>query len=242
MKPGFWSGATAVGPAFWFLLRTPRAWLVALVPGIVLFGLSALVVWASFAGLRPIVAGWVAERSGLLGTLGRTVLPWLAATVTTVLGWLVALALTPPVCAPALEHIVALRERDLGLAPHPPIGLFAEMWCGIRALVFGAALAMPVLVLAALVDFFVPFAWVVTVPIRWVVVSLSVAWNLFDYPLTLRGVRIRERWALMRAHYRPVAGFGLTFAALFSIPCLGVLWLPVGVAAATELVGRIRRE
>jgi CysZ protein len=227
----------AIGRACWFLLRTPRAWPAALLPGVVLLCLTALVVWASLAGLRPLVA----QRAAGLGPLVRTVLPWFAAAAASVLGWLVALAVTPPICAPALEHIVALRERDLGLEAHPPTGFFAEVWCGVRALVFGAALAIPVLVVATLVDFFVPLAWVVTVPIRWVVLSLSVAWNLFDYPLTLRGVPIRERWMLVRSHLRPVIGFGLSFAALFSLPCLSVLLLPVGVAAATELVGCIRQ-
>ena len=220
------------------MLRTPRAWPAALVPGFVLVCLSALVVWASLSGLRPLVAEWAVGR----GAVVRTLLPWLAAAVTSLVGWLLALAVTPPISAPALEHIVALRERDLGLEARPRIGLVSEMWCGVRALVFGAALAIPVLVVATLVDLFVPLAWVVTVPIRWVVLSLSVAWNLFDYPLTLRGVPIRERWRLMRSHFRTVAGFGLSFAALFSFPCLSVLLLPVGVAAATELVGRIRPE
>jgi CysZ protein len=237
MKPGFWSGVAAIGRACWFLLRTPRAWPAALLPGVVLVCLSALVVWASLAVLRPVVE----EPAAGLGPLVRTLLPWFAAAAATVLGWLVALAATPPICAPALEHIVALRERDLGLEAHPAIGFFAEVWCGVRALVFGAALAIPVLAVATLVDLFIPLAWVVTIPIRWVVLSLSVAWNLFDYPLTLRGVPIRERWMLVRSHLRPVMGFGLSFAALFSLPCLSVLLLPVGVAAAAELVGRIRQ-
>jgi CysZ protein len=235
MKLGFWSGVGAVWPAFRFLMRTPRTWPATMVPGGILLVVSALLVWASFGGLRPLVAGWVGE-----GWFWHAVLPWLAAIVASCFGFLVALVVTPPLSAPALEHIVALRERDLGLEPRTPIGLFAEIWCGIRALAFGAALALPVLLICFVVDLFVPLAWVVTFPVRWFVMSLSVAWNLFDYPLTLRGVAVRDRWELMRTNYRTVLGFGLSFAALFWVPGFGILLLPIGVAAATELSVRIR--
>ena len=236
MKVGFWSGAGAVWPAFRFLLRTPPAWPAALVPGAILLLVSVLVVWAAFGGIRPLVDGWVTE-----GSWWHAVLPWLAAIVASVLGFLLALVVTPPLSAPALEHVVALRERDLGLEARTPIGWFGEIWCGIRALVFGAALALPVLLLCSAIDLLVPGAGLITFPVRWLVMSLSVAWNLLDYPLTLRGVPIRDRWTLMRSHAPGVLGFGLGFAVLFWVPCFGVLLLPIGVAAAADLSARMRQ-
>jgi uncharacterized protein involved in cysteine biosynthesis len=143
--------------------------------------------------------------------------------------------LTPPLSAPALERIVAVVEADLGVPERPAIGWLSEVWCGFRALAAGAMFAVAIGALLFVIDLFVPPATVVTVPVRIVVTALTVAWNLIDYPLTLRGMRVRQRLALVRVEWRSFLGFGLGFAAVFWIPCCGVVLLPIGVVAAVRL-------
>ena len=164
---------------------------------------------------------------------------WVVAVVSVALGVVIAFAVTPPLSGPALEQIVSLVERDVGAPERQPLGVLAEIWCGFRAFAFAAMIALPILFVLWLVKFFFPPASVVTIPCTFVVVSLSLAWNLFDYPLTLRGVRMRERLSLVRAHKRTCLGFGAAFSILFWVPGCGVILLPVGVAAATRLLWRI---
>jgi CysZ protein len=95
--------------------------------------------------------------------------------------------------------------------------------------------ALPVGVLLFAVEFLFPAAAVVTTPLKFLVTAMMVAWNLVDYPLTLRGMRVRERLALVRVEWLSFLGFGLGFAAAFWIPCCGIVLLPVGVIAATQL-------
>jgi CysZ protein len=75
-----------------------------------------------------------------------------------------------------------------------------------------------------------------------VVVALAIAWNLFDYPLTLRGIRARERLDLVRRNWRATLGFGLGFALVFAVPCMAVALLPAAVAGATSLVARMNAQ
>jgi CysZ protein len=201
-----------------------------MVPIIVLALLATLFVWASLGWLRPALLEIVGSG------LGGEIVSWAVTLLAALLGLLLALLITPPLSGPALERIVAIQERELGVPPRDALGLLSEMWCALRAQAFAAIFALPSLFLLWLVEFLFPPAAVVTTPLKLIVVSLSVAWNLFDYPLTLRGVRMRERFALVMAHKRACLGFGGAFAALFWVPCFGVLLLPVGVAAATRLL------
>jgi CysZ protein len=242
LPPGFWAGAASVFRGVAFLFRTPAAWLPAMVPATVLLAFTAVFVWLSVSQVEPLVASWLPSPREWYAKLGVEFLSWLAAALAALLGFVLALAVTPPLSSPALEKVVALRERDLGVPERPPLGFWQEVWCGLKAQVSVALLAGPVLVLLWLLDLLFPIAAVVTVPIKCVVVSAALAWNLFDYPLTLRGVRMRGRLALINAHWRPTLGFGLAFSVLFWIPCSSVLLLPVGVVAATEVVWGILRS
>jgi CysZ protein len=111
----------------------------------------------------------------------------------------------------------------------------------MRAQAFAACFAVPLLTVLWVVELFVAPAVFVTVPLKLIVTAFSLAWNLFDYPLTLRGIRMRERLRLVLAYKGAALGFGLGFALLFWFPCFGVLMLPVGVAGATRLVWQIMR-
>ena len=74
-----------------------------------------------------------------------------------------------------------------------------------------------------------------TLPLQVITLALVLSWNLLDYPLTMRGVPMRRRAALLRENWPTTLGFGLGFAVVFMVPCGAVLLLPAGVAGATRI-------
>jgi CysZ protein len=231
----FGTGLFSVFRAFGQLARLTKAWPYALVPALVFALLASAGVWASFAWLEPVVRGWLPAATSWYGRWGGSLLSHLGALLVAFGAVLLSLALAPSLSAPALERIVALVETDLGVPPRRHLGWLAEVACGFRALAAGAMFAVPVGALLWIADLLFPAAAVVTAPLKILVTALMVAWNLIDYPLTLRGMRVRERLALVRLEWRSFVGFGLGFAAAFWIPCCGIVLLPVGVVAATQV-------
>ena len=226
---------------FGTIARTPSLWPMALVPLVVLLALEAVFVTLAITLGAPFVRSLFSAESEL-GRIGVSVLSYGAIAALAVLGWLVAVPLASPLSAPALEHVVRRVESDLGVPPRTSIGFVRELACGFRALAGGLAVCLPLLTLLWLVELVAPPVVVVTMPLKILVSSLLVAWGLFDYPLTLRGVGFRERLALVREHFTAVLGFGLAFMIVFWIPCCGVALLPVGAAAATRLVVEVERS
>jgi CysZ protein len=239
--PGLRAGFGALFRGVGFVFATPRVWPYAAVPALILATLASGLVYLAVSLVTPAVESWLGEPSSWYGELGVTLATILSAVLAGGLGLLIALALTPPLSGPALERIVAEKEQRLGAPPREALGFLAEMWCGLRAQMFAAAFALPIMIALWIVDLLLPPAVVVTIPLKFLVASFALAWNLFDYPLTLRGMRIRRRLSLVRRYKAATLGFGLAFTLLFFIPCFGVLLLPVGVAAATELVWRMLR-
>jgi CysZ protein len=241
-KPlGFFDGVKAVLSGVSYLGKNPGTWPMAAVPAVLLLLLTGFGVFAGVAWLRPeLVAllGLDLAQSGwaILGGLLAEVLISLATAAAAV--W-VALVLTPPLSAPALEHLVTLREGDLGVPKRGPSSFLGELRCGLRAQLFAAVFATPILALLWVVNLLFPPAAVVTVPLNLLVLALGVAWSVFDYPLTLRRVSAGDRLSLVLEHRAPVLGFGLTLAALFWVPCCSVLMLPVGAVGATTLLWRL---
>jgi uncharacterized protein involved in cysteine biosynthesis len=123
-----------------------------------------------------------------------------------------------------------------------PLGFFAEMGCGAQAMLLSLAFTLPLIVGLTLLGLVVPPLLIVTTPLKLLIGVLGVAWSLFDYPLTLRGVPASQRLQLMGRHFSAVLGFGTAFSLLFWLPCLGLVMLPIGVAGATRLYWEIQRS
>jgi uncharacterized protein involved in cysteine biosynthesis len=237
---GFWRGFVAPFGALRQLLGLPRAWPLMLVPVVVFGLLEALVVGASWHFLKPWVSSWLAGE-GALRQIGASAASWLAVALAALVGWLLAGFLAPVVSAPALERIVSLTEVELGVPARAPLGFVAEFWCGFRSLLMSTAVTLPLIVGLTLLEMVVPPAAVATTPLKLLLAALGLAWGLFDYPLTLRGIGARARFAFMRRHFSVVLGFGAAFSLVFMLPCCGLFMLPVGVAAATRLYWQIER-
>jgi uncharacterized protein involved in cysteine biosynthesis len=237
---GFWRGFSAPFGALKSLLSMPKAWPYALVPMLVFLLLEATFVATSWYWLKP----WVSEQipgTGTVSELGATAAGWGALILSAAVGWLFAAFFAPTLSAPALERIVALVESEIGAPSRAELGLLGEFWCGLRSLFVGAAITLPVVLGLTLLELLVPPAAVVATPLKLLIGAFGIAWGLFDYPLTLRGIGARQRLAFMKAHAGPVMGFGAAFALVFWLPCCGLSMLPVGVIAATRLYWEIQR-
>ncbi len=238
--PGFWQGFTSLFGGMAFVMTHPAVWPFALVPVALLVLLVSLGGWLSLAVVQPWAASALSgESSGWLSHFGASLGSWLIASLALLGCVVLSLALAPPLSGPALERIVSQREHADGIAARAPIGFFMEIWCGAKAQVMAACFVVPLLALLWVIGALFPPAAFVTAPLSFLVTGFGLAWNLFDYPLTLRGVRIRRRFGLVWRHKAATAGFGLSFALLFWLPCFNILLLPVGVAAATQLVWRL---
>jgi uncharacterized protein involved in cysteine biosynthesis len=237
---GFWRGFVAPFNAARRLLQLPRAWPFVIAPALVFVVLEIAFIGVSWRVVKPWASSALAGVTWLPPVLA-TGASWLAATLAVVLGWLLAVFLAPMLTAPALERIVGITEKDLRAPERLPLGFFAEFWCGARALLVSLAVTLPVLLVLTLLELFVPPLAVVITPLKLLLGALGVAWGLFDYPLTLRGIGARQRFAFMKRHFTVVLGFGSAFSLLFWLPCVGLLMLPVGVAAATRLYWEIER-
>lgn len=241
-RPGFFASFAMVFRGFGFIAARPSTWPWAMVPALILSALSAAFLAASIWLVQPWIEGAFGSPQSWYGQLGAGIVAWLLALVAAIAGLLIALALAPPLSGPALEKIVERQERELAVPPRRPIGILREIWCGLRAQALAAMFAGPLLIILWLVDVFFPPATVVTIPLKAIITALALSWNLFDYPLTLRDVRMRERLRLVARYWRETLGFGLALAALFWVPCFNVLLLPVGVVAATRIVWQILRS
>jgi len=68
------------------------------------------------------------------------------------------------------------------------------------------------------------------------VTALLIAWDLCDYPLSIRGLPVGARVAFMKRHAGAMIGFGAGLALLSTfLPCAVLLLLPAGVAGAARL-------
>lgn len=222
------------------LLRNPATWPWSMVPLILLVALwgactAALAIW-----LEPVIGGWITQRTNL-GRLGESLLTWtLRVTVALPALWFAVLA-TPTLASPALERLVEAQERALQIPPRRPQGVLREILCGIRAQAMAVGTISPLLLILWLVELAVPPTVIVVLPLKLGLVGLGAAWTLIDYPLTLRGIGVRARLRLLRYHPLAALGFGLAVAAVFWVPCGGVIMLPAAVLGATHLVWAAQR-
>lgn len=236
----FWLGFRALVSGFRRLARLPKSYPFALIPALVFSVLEVCFIALSLRVLSPWVHRALAGNSAVQN-FGASALSWLSVAAGSVAGWFLAALLTPLLSAPALERIVGLVEADLGAPPRRPLGVIGEFACGLRATALGAALFVPPVLALTLLELAAPPVTIVTTPLKLALGALGISWNLLDYPLSLRGIGARERVVFMKAHAASSLGFGAAFALSFWLPCCGILLLPVGVAAATELYDTLTR-
>jgi CysZ protein len=220
-----------------FIATRRATWTIAAVPAAIVLLLTGVLIWLSFDRFGPWLSrALLPEVSTWYGQGAKELLRWLGSAVAAYCSFWLALFVAPSLSAPALEHLVRLQETELEVPERPPSSFWFELRAGLEAQLVALALLGPAWLGVWLISLLLPALGVLLLPIQALLVALALAWNLVDYPLTLRGIRARSRLALLRRHLGPVLGFGLSFAVVSWIPFAGLLLLPAGVVGATRLI------
>jgi uncharacterized protein involved in cysteine biosynthesis len=230
----FADGVRSLTNGFKFLASDRAARRLAVVPGLV-----ALVLWVSCLVLAVRYVPDLVAR--LLPSLAQLSEGWslfvdvVTFLVMAPLALILAMLVTPVLCAPVMERLVRLRERALGAGPRAAVGLIRELMAALSAQLGALLLFGPVIAALWMVSLMAaPLAPLISA-LQFLVGSAWLAFSLLDYPLSLRGVSFRGRLALFRSSAMPVLGFGIACALLFAIPLFGLWGLPVAVVGAAEL-------
>lgn len=226
----FAGGVRALAGGTAFIVGRPANWPLAAVPVVVLLGLTAALGSAGVWGVHA----WLA-RSALHG-LVRAALGWSLGLAAVLLGYGVALALAQPLAGFALKTLARRQEVALGGTARPEPPWLAATWRSLTVSLTALAIGLPVLAALTLISVIFPVAAVVTVPLKFLTLALLAAWDLLDYPLSLRGVPAGARLRWMWTHRAAVLGFGAATGGLLLVPGVGLLLLPFGVAGAARLV------
>jgi uncharacterized protein involved in cysteine biosynthesis len=237
--PGFVRGfARGIGGLAW-LARRPTAWPFAMIPMLVLTALMAATCIAAVTWLGPAIDRALPSGEVWYLKFAVAAASYIAVAIAVLAGAIAAFALAGPLSAPALEKLVSMSEAELRIPQRKPLGFIAETWCGIRTTALAFALTAPLLLALFVVELVLPPAVVVTGPLTLLVSSLFVAYGLFDYPLSLRGIRARRRLLILGTAPAALLGFGVACSLLFWFPCMGIVLLPAGVVGGTELLWEI---
>jgi CysZ protein len=225
---GFLDGVGAFFGGFGFLASRPSMWGWALVP--------VVVAAVAFGGLAVAMVLGIRRAYPPGDETTTIVLSYMLCAVGVAVAFLLALALAQPLSGFALDVIVRRQEQALGSTTrHPEVSVAASALRALSVTLVALGITLPVLALLTLVTVLVPPASVVTLPLKFAVTGLAVAYDFLDYPLSLHALGVRERLAFCARHFPAVLGFGLSAAALLLVPGIGLFVLPIGVAGATRL-------
>lgn len=207
---------------------------MAAVPVVVAAALTAALGAAGVAGAGALAA-WLVDGASAGASVLRATVHVVAGAGALLVAFVVAISLAQPISGFALDGLVRAQERALGVPEAAPRSAWASFAQGLRVTVVAAALGLPALALLTALGLLVPGAAFVTVPLKFVVTALLLAWDFLDYPLGARGLGVRARAAWMRANAPAVLGFGVATAIALLVPCAGLLILPMAVAGAARL-------
>ncbi|HEV3144211.1 MAG TPA: EI24 domain-containing protein [Gemmataceae bacterium] len=228
----------AVGSGIGFILRTPAMWPWSFVPGAIMFLLLAGFCGFGIWGSAELSKYFFGPDRHFWGSIGYWIVTVLLGIVSFLVAVLLALVLTEPLSAFALDKIVHAYEHHVtgSSSPSPPLPVV--IWISVRSIGFGLILGGTALVALLAINFLFPPAAIVTVPLKFLVCSWMLAWSLIDYPMVQRrlGIRARLRWVFR--HFAAFTVFGMAWAAFAVMPGIVLVLLPMGVAGATDLVLR----
>jgi CysZ protein len=214
-----------------FVLSTPTVWGWSLVPvgfmALLSLGLCGLSWWGAWEASKSLVG------EANLGTWALTALFGLLGVMLAVL---IALTLAQPCSGFALEAICRAQERAMVGRASPSISYWASLRRNLKVIAATLVLGGGIMLALFVVEFLVPPAAVVTVPLKFLVGGWLMAWNFLDYPLGLRGMGFRDSVRWVGKHFGAVTVFGLTWWSVVLFPGAVLFLLPMGVAGATRLV------
>lgn len=239
--PGFFDGIRALFGGMGFIVLRPASWPYAIVPVILALVITGLFGALGIYAATRVAAHLVENVHGALHSVGLWLVTVLLGALAVLVAFLLGVSLAPPLAGPALEALSKQQELALGGAARDDNLSVASVFRSLRVTLAALVVGLPIiLALTAIELVFAPVV-VLTVPLKFAVSGVLIAWDFLDHPFSLRGMRVRDRLVWMRKNLTGVFGFGLSTAALLLIPGVGLLAIPVGVAAATRLVVQTER-
>jgi len=233
---GFFSGVRAIFGGLWFVVSSPGVWGYSMVPVIaatvLLGGLGAFGVW----GGNELALRIVDPSGGTWHAIGAWALKIVFWLIGVLVAFLVAITLAQPLSGWALEGIARKQERKLGGREWPDHPFVSSTLRSLRVSLSALAITLPILAVLAGITIIFPPVSVVTIPLKFIVAGLTAAYDLLDYPLSVRGHDVSARLTFVRRNFWAVLGFGLGIATLLLIPGFGLLLLPFGAAGAARMV------
>jgi len=213
------------------ILSSRRLFLLCLVPWLV--GL------VSFPLYGALLVSWRDEVAALFVTPGgwlSAALEWVAAILGVLLATILSLLTVLLLAGVFLEELVEVLLATRGLRPEEPetlsaiAGAFARairddlirLGCilGLTLLAILMSLIPPLLVLPAIIGFFL------------------VGWDIVDLPLALMRVPFRERWRVVRGHAAQVVVLGAVMSLFLIIPFGGIVMAPLMYVLGVDRVAR----
>lgn len=240
--PGLLEGIKSPFRGFGFIIANGDTWGLAAVP---LFMGMLVTIVLSGLGVRlgsALLEQWLPSGTGILLALLAVVVKAVGLVLVVAVSLALGLVLAQPLSGPALERLVRKVDAKHGVPPWPETSLLTDVGRSLVGLLLPLAFGVPILAGLFLLTFFVPPAAVFAVPAKIAVTALLLAWDLCDYPLSVRGVPLAERISFLARHKAAVLGFGLALVLLALVPCSLFLVLPAGACGAARLVASMERH
>lgn len=229
--PRFGGGFLCFFDAAWFVASEPFVWRFVLGP--------ALLVLAIVVYLADVASSWLAAQRAEGNDAPATLDAWLRANwsaawfVPAVAVSLVIACVVQPLTAFSLDGLA--RDRLNQDRRHFETGadaLFRTAETTVGALLF----ALPLLGVLSMATALYPQSWPVALVVALLVSSFALTWNFIDYTMWRREITRPGRLRWMWKHLGAVVGLGLPCSIAMLVPGVGLLAVPIGVAAATRLV------
>jgi uncharacterized protein involved in cysteine biosynthesis len=172
-----------------------------------------------------------------LVAIARVLLDVALGTLVLFVAAVVALAVAQPLSRGALDRLASRLSLSLGteetaLRSHRSSHMLASLGTALTAI----GVTVPTLGVIEAVTALAPEAAFLTEPLAFVVSGPGLAWDLFDHPMSRRGLGAAARLRWMKQNAFLVVGFALAAELLLLVPVLDLFVLPVGMLGATKLL------
>jgi len=228
------SGARAIVDGLAFVAKTEGAMKTALMPAAIAVGVGVALAGLGLWGV-VVASGAFVGTGSELAALGRAVFDIGFGTIVLFVAALLALAVAQPLSRGALDRLtqrLSLSLSSTRASTVPSSHFLASIGTALTAV----GVTLPAIGAIEALTALAPEAAFVTEPLAFVVSALGLAWDLFDHPMSRRGLSARQRFRWMKQNALLVVGFAIAAQTLMLVPVLDLFLLPVGVLGATKLL------
>jgi CysZ protein len=235
----FATGLRLLGRGFAAYGRNPRLLLLGMIPAVISFLLLAVAWFFLLVFIDDLAAAvtWFADdwsstwRELVRFGAGAGIL-----IVAALISVLTYTALTLLIGDPFYEVISEKIEDELGGTPGATNlpwyrTILRNLADSVRLILFGVAVAIPLFLLG-----FVPVIGQTVVPVLDAIIGgWLIVVELTGIPFSRRGLRLKDRRKMLRAHRPAALGFGIPVFVVLLLPLAAIVVVPAAVAGSTLL-------